>query len=273
MTDIATVRTDRHLGIGSSDARRLINNDWLTLYNEKVGLSEPEDLSNIFRVQLGILTETFHLDWLAKVNECPISRPAERYTCPTYEFMYAHLDGWHDQADTFVEVKHSNCFKTVRQLAVDYMAQLQHQMIVTERTSCYFSAICGNSDPEWVIVDANPEYQERLVEIERTFWWHVKHKVAPEITPTAKQEQAKKVGASTRIDGLIPYDMGPNNHWASLAHDYLANQQAAALFEQSKKAIKELVPDDASEAAGHGLAVRRDRRGALRFYELEGASA
>lgn len=270
MTD--AVHTDRHLGIGGSDANRLMRDDWLTLYNEKVGLSEPEDLSGVFRVQLGILTEGFHLDWLEKVNGWTIERPRHRYTCE-HPFMYAHLDGWHITRRCPVEVKHSNCFKTVRQLAVDYMPQLQHQLIVTGAGSVIFSAICGNADPDHVIVDANPEYQERLVEMERTFWWHVTHKIPPEITPTGKQAEAKKVAAATRIDGLVPYDMSANNHWAALAHDYLANEEAAALFELSKKQLKELVPADASEAVGHGLAVRRDRRGALRFTTLEGVSA
>ena len=48
---------DRTRGIGGSDATRIMRGDWLSLYNEKVGLTKPEDLSNVFRVQLGILTE------------------------------------------------------------------------------------------------------------------------------------------------------------------------------------------------------------------------
>ena len=43
---------DRTRGIGGSDATRIMRGDWLSLYNEKVGLTQPEDLSNVFNLEL-----------------------------------------------------------------------------------------------------------------------------------------------------------------------------------------------------------------------------
>ena len=54
---------DRQGFIGGTDAIRIMNGEWLELYQEKVGLTEPEDLSEVLAVQLGVHTEQFNLDW------------------------------------------------------------------------------------------------------------------------------------------------------------------------------------------------------------------
>lgn len=264
----ATIRPeslDRHLFVGASDARRILENDWLTLYNEKVGLTPPVDLSNVFRVQLGVYTEPFHLDWLEKQHGCSIARRGESFTHPDYDWMRCHIDGWHTQASIPVEVKHSNGRATVRDKALFYMGQLQHIMAVTDTPGIRFSVIAGNDDPDWCVVERNPDYIEQLIELEKGFWWHVENLVPPDITPTGKQAELRVVAATIPIDGLKPYDMGKNNHWAALAVDFQQHAEAAVIFEAAKKGLKELVPEDASEAKGHGVCIKRDKRGSLRF--------
>ena len=54
---------DRKQGIGGSDATRLYNGDWHDLYLEKIGEKEPDDLSDVLPVQMGIHTEDFNIDW------------------------------------------------------------------------------------------------------------------------------------------------------------------------------------------------------------------
>lgn len=266
MADLATIRADRHTGIGSSDAARLINGDWLSLYLEKVGEAESEDLSKVFRVQLGIHTERFHLDWLAthyslgEIKEC-----SDRIVDNDATFLFCHLDGWAVRDNTFVETKHSNGRATAREKAVYYMPQLQHQLAITGKDWCWFSVIPGNDDPQLVQVAADKDYQTRLREMCASFWWHVTNKVPPEITPTGAQETMKQAGFQIPIDGLKPYDMTNSNEWASSAADFLNNREAAQLFEEAKTNLKSLVPADASECTGHGITIKRDKRGSLRF--------
>ena len=49
--------------IGGSDAVKIIRGDWHDLYNEKIGIAQPSDLSHLFNVQLGTYTEEFNLAW------------------------------------------------------------------------------------------------------------------------------------------------------------------------------------------------------------------
>ncbi len=265
MATIDTIRTNRAEGIGSSDAKRLIDGDWHRLYMEKVGETEPEDLSGVFRVQLGIYTETFHLDWLERKYACQIERPMQRFYAPDYPVMFAHLDGVHVGKGVPVETKHTSSDARLRDKAVYYMPQLQHVLSITGHDYMLFSIIAGNSEPEWCEVAANLEYQAELRELIKSFWWHVEQRVPPEIIPTATLKAVERVGATTPIDGLKPYDMTGNNEWANYAQDYIDCMAAAALFADAKDGLKKMMPADASECTGHGITIKRDKRGALRF--------
>ena len=52
--------------IGGSDMYSIVRGDWNTLWHVKTGRTEPENLSDEFNVQLGIRTESFNMEWLAK---------------------------------------------------------------------------------------------------------------------------------------------------------------------------------------------------------------
>ena len=52
--------------IGGSDLYNILRGDWYDLWLVKTGQKQPDDLSHIFKVQLGTYTEQFNLDWLSK---------------------------------------------------------------------------------------------------------------------------------------------------------------------------------------------------------------
>ncbi len=56
--------------IGGSDCVKIMQGNWLELWQVKTGRVEPEDLSDNIAVQLGIHTEQFNLDWFASQHEC-----------------------------------------------------------------------------------------------------------------------------------------------------------------------------------------------------------
>lgn len=265
MTSLDIIRLNRSEGIGSSDAKRIVDGDWHSLYMEKVGLQEPDDLSDVFRVQLGIHTERFHLEWQARRKNVVISYPDHRHYHPVHGHMFCHLDGWIESQQRPVEAKHSGGHAGLRDKALYYMPQLQHTLAITGSDSLYFSLIAGNTEPEWCAVERNEEYIERLIEMEASFWWHVEERVPPEITPKGTQAEIQKVGKTTPIDGLRSYDMTGSNEWANLVAEFNENKPAALAFETAKTALKGLVPEDAAECTGHGLTIKRDKRNALRF--------
>ena len=57
---------DRKQGIGGSDATKLYNGEWHTLWLEKTGDAEPVDLSDVLPVQMGVHTEPFNIQWFEK---------------------------------------------------------------------------------------------------------------------------------------------------------------------------------------------------------------
>ena len=53
---------DRTKFIGGSDTIRLVKGDWESLYLEKIGEKQPEDLSDNLQVQIGITTEQLNVE-------------------------------------------------------------------------------------------------------------------------------------------------------------------------------------------------------------------
>lgn len=256
-------RLNRSRGLGGTDAMRIAKGDWRTLYNEKVGLADPVDLSDVFPVQLGIHTEPLHRRWFAKKTGFDVVDGEPFYTHAEHDFMFAHIDGWLPQQETFVEFKHSNARATLREKARYYMPQLQHYMAVLGTHRAYFSVIMGNAEPEWCLVDRNDSFIDELIQMEQSFWWHVTERVPPEIEPSGQATKLATIAADTLIDGLRTIDMTRHNEWASHVADWKATVEAAAQNETAAKAIKALVPEDAAECFGGGVVVRRDRRGRL----------
>lgn len=258
---------DRRKGIGGSDAVRIMRGDWLRLYNEKVGLVEPEDLSLVFKVQLGILTEPLHMKFFEIKSGLEV-RPGAYAEHNVYTFMNGHLDGWIPGKKTFVEFKHVAGFTNLREKARYYMAQLQHYMVISQVDHCYFSCIFGNAEPEYCVVQRDENYIAELIENEQAFWWHVQNKIPPEDSGEAS-EKAEALAQEVIIDNLRTVDMSKSNSWVTLAQQWKDTLEAASLNEKTAKEIKALMPDDAAEAFGSGIIVRRDRRNRLSLREAK----
>ena len=71
---LATKKHNRLGFIGGSDANRIMRGDWYSLWLEKTGQAQPEDLSDKFNVQLGVASEDFNLQWFCKTNDIDVSR-------------------------------------------------------------------------------------------------------------------------------------------------------------------------------------------------------
>ena len=260
---------NRSRGIGGSDAMRIARGEWRALYNEKLGLTPPDDLSDVFKVQLGITTEPLHTRWFSKITGLEVKTAHPFMVHQSISYMYANLDGWIDSHNTFVELKHTNARATLREKARYYMPQLQHYIEVAGVQYCYFSIIKGNDDPEFCVVDRNQTYIDELIKMEEAFWWHVQHKVPPDIEPKGQAAALEKQALSVVIDGLRTIDMNTNNQWVVLAQEWQETRDAAARHEVAAKSIKEIVPDDAAEAFGSGVIVRRDRRNRLSLRAMK----
>ena len=252
---------DRTKSIGGSDATRIMRGDWLSLYMEKVGLKEQEDLSRNFKVQLGILTEPLHRQFFEYETGFDLTRVQDKQVHWQNPWMTCHLDGFVEEENMVVEFKHTSAYGNMQEKMHYYMAQIQHSIEVTGADGAYLSCIFGNDAPRWSWVNKNEEYIKALVKMEKAFWWHVENKVPPE--DRLPDSELTKIAKEIPIDGMRSVDMSESNSWSSQAIDWLETLEAKQTNEAAAKEIKALVPDDAAEAYGSGIIVRRDRRGRL----------
>ena len=257
---------DRTTGLGGSDANRIWHNqDLIQLWKVKTKRDMEEDLSNVFRVQLGVHTESFHIDWLAKTEFAGkiITKPlrVKEFTFLNVP-LFAHLDAKVD--NVILECKHSNARATVEHKARYYAPQLHHYMKVYNQDWCYLSVILGNDDPKVVRVDWNQEFYDRLFAKMKRFWLFVKNDKQP---PESYGKNGSDVKAEEHVlvDGMKDYLEFDNELYRSL--DGMMNQYQGAVtsFEDAKKKIKLLVPKDARrcEFPNSNFVITRNKKGTL----------
>ena len=176
---------DRKQGIGGSDATKLYNGEWHTLWLEKTGDAEPVDLSDVLPVQMGIHTEPFNIQWFEKQTGLKVTNRQETFFHDKYPYLYAHVDGLilkieeNNQDEALLECKHTNAFTNSKKQADKYKAQIQHYLMVTGYPKLYFSAFYGNMKREALEITADAEFQEQLLNAEVLFWHFVTTKKEP----------------------------------------------------------------------------------------------
>jgi predicted phage-related endonuclease len=171
---------DRKQGIGGSDATKLYNGEWHSLWLEKTGDAEPVDLSDVLPVQMGVHTEPFNIAWFEKQTGLKVTGRQETFFHKDYPHMYAHVDGLILNDDkALLECKHTNAFTNSKKQADKYKAQIQHYLMVTGYSKLYFSAFYGNMKWEALEITADTEFQEQLLNAEVLFWHFVTTKKEP----------------------------------------------------------------------------------------------
>lgn len=250
--------------IGGSDAARILAGDWHQLYLEKIGAAEPEDLGDVFEVQLGKHTESFHLAWISRKHglDLMFNQQREMRGLP---HIRAGLDAWSPERRTWIETKHSNGFANKETIAATYLPQAAHYCNVCEVDHGWMSYIAGNAEPEMFKITPPIEYRNELLELELRFWWHVENREPPEIIPKEKLQRTAARAKDVRIDNMRTVEMTGNNEWANHAADYLLFEESAARFAEAKDGLKKLVEADVREAFGHGIRIKRNKVGSLLF--------
>ena len=170
---------DRKQGIGGSDATRLYNGDWYDLYLEKIGKKEPDDLSKVLPVQMGIHTEDFNIRWFQQETGIKVVAEQVFIKSKDYPFMYCNIDGVLQEKKALLECKHTNAFSNEVKTAEKYKAQLQHYLMVYGADKIYLSIFFGNMKYGLVEVLPDKEFQEQLLAAEVLFWHLVETKTPP----------------------------------------------------------------------------------------------
>lgn len=254
--------------IGGSDANVIMGGSpdkLIRLWREKRGEAHGEDLSDVLAVQMGSFTEPFNAAWFEKQTGKVVDERGVAVIHPTIKYMRATLDGevsdpFTEECEGIFEAKHCGTRSTDAEIFARYVPQLTHNCLCAGRRHAFLSVFKGNGD--WVMFEyeLDDAYAARLIDAEASFWECVRTGSPPAPLPPEPTPKPK---------GIKVYDMDGSNEWASHAADFIETELAADRHEIAKKALKALVPDDASTCAGHGITINRDKRGALRFAKGE----
>jgi len=256
---------DRRSFIGGSDARIIMGDDeaaLLRLWREKRGESEPEDLSDNLIVQLGVVTEALNRHWYERNTRQVVTDVQRRIRHPVNRWMGATLDGIVERLSAVFEAKFMLPWSFSEEAAAEkHMAQLQHNMWVTNARTAVLSIITGGGKWVELSIPADALYQHLLLTAERKFWRCVESGEPPRLFGV---ELPRPRIAAVRI-----VDMSSSNAWAEFAAVFRSTRAAFVEHEKAKVELKGLLPEDAKEAFGHGIRAKRSKAGAVSFDLLE----
>jgi predicted phage-related endonuclease len=251
--------------IGGSDPRIIMGNDegaLLRLWREKRGEAEPEDLSENLIVQLGVATEELNRTWYERNTGRRITGVQRLVKHGAISWMAATVDGMVEETDAVFEAKFMLPWSFSEQAAAEkYMAQLQHNMWVTQSRGAVLSIITGGGKWVELTIPLDPLYLTVLVSAEKKFWRCIQSGEVPHLINAEPPRP--------RIEAIRIVDMSSSNSWAEFAALFRSTRSAFLDHERAKSELKALIPEDAKEAIGHGLRAKRSRSGAVSFDLLE----
>src|SRR3954470_21888813 len=153
---------DRRAFVGGSDTRIIMGSDetaLLRLWREKRGEAEPEDLSGDLIVQLGSVTEDLNRSWYERNTGHSVRDVQRHVRHALIPWMGATLDGIVDGTEAVFEAKFMLPWSFSEEGAAEkYMAQLQHNMWVTNLRASVLSIITGGGKWVEIAIPVDPLY-------------------------------------------------------------------------------------------------------------------
>jgi putative phage-type endonuclease len=270
-TQTSPRRLNRRSFIGGSDARIIMGSSdesaLLRLWQEKRGEIEPEDLSGNLNVQLGLVTEALNRNWYERNTGQTIECVQHRLRHPVLRWMGATLDGMVAGSGAVFEAKFMLPWSFSEEAAAEkHMAQVQHNMWVTNSRLAALSVITGGGKWVEISISADPLYHHLLLTAEKKFWRCVESGEPPRLFGV---EPPRARLAAVRI-----VDMSSSNAWAEFFKVFVRTREAYLEHENAKTELKGLMPEDAKEAIGHGVRAKRSKSGAVSFdlLSMEGTT-
>jgi predicted phage-related endonuclease len=252
---------NRRSFIGGSDARVIMGTDeaaLLRLWREKRGEVEPEDLSDNLIVQLGVATEGLNRAWYERNTGQTVDSVQHRLRHPVLRWMGATLDGLVQETGAVFEAKFMLPWSFSEEAAAEkHMAQVQHNMWVTNSRLAALSVITGGGKWVEIRISADPLYQHLLLTAEKKFWRCVEIGEPPHLFDVEPPRP--------RIEAVRIVDMSTSNAWSEFAAVFRSTRNAFLEHEKAKTELKALMPEDAKEATGHGIRAKRSKSGAISF--------
>src|SRR6202012_1113515 len=154
---------------------------------------------------------------------------------PVNKWMAATLDGVVAALGAVFEAKFMLPWAFSDEAAVEkHMAQLQHNMWVTNHRTAVLSVITVGGKWVELTIHADPLYQHLLITAEKKFWRCVQNGETPKLFGVEPPRP--------RLEALRSVDMSGSNAWAELAAAFRRTRPAYQQHEAAKAELKKLVP-------------------------------
>lgn len=181
----------RSKGLGGSDAMVAcgfpnFNKTPLTLYYEKIGEIESEDLSENERVLCGSFLEPSIVALYEKKTGNKVTQDNKLYHHKDYSFMLANIDGIAETPDgkkILLEVKnvaYDRAFEWAEEVPKKYRFQVAHYLSCLDLEEAHVFALIGGCKLALFTIKRDREQEEELIKRERDFWEnHVLKRIPP----------------------------------------------------------------------------------------------
>jgi predicted phage-related endonuclease len=207
---------------------------------------------------LGLATEAVNRRWYERTTGQVITDVQSWVRHPVIRWMAATLDGIVEDTGAVFEAKFMLPWSFSGEWAAEkHMAQVQHNMWVTNATDAVLSIITGGGKWVEINISADPLYQHLLLTAEKKFWRCVQNGEPPRVFGVEPPP--------ARIEAVQIVDMSTSNAWAEFSNVFRRTRAAYLEHETAKAELKGLMPEDAKEAIGHGIRVKRSKSGAVSF--------
>lgn len=170
--------------ISATDAGALMGlNPWKTplmLFEEKLGLREPQPINDAMRE--GSLMEEKAREYFVKYHTLDF-KPAVLVS-KKYDFAMASLDGIEEDG-AIIEIKcgvKSHEMAKNKEIPPYYYAQLQHQMMVADKTMVGYFSYRSDEDNIFWTVNRDDIFIEKMIEAEKAFFQNLMDFTPPPAT-------------------------------------------------------------------------------------------
>ena len=178
----------RRHGIGGSDAGTIMGlNPYrgrLSLWMEKTGQQEPEDLSKNQFVYWGKKLEPMVAEYFTEVTGKKLRRCGTLQSVE-HPWLLANVDRLVIGENCGVEIKTAGTSKYGQwkddEIPDAYYAQCQHYMLTTGLSSWWIVALIGGNDCKIKEVPRNQEFIDELFKAEAGFWSLVENGIMPDV--------------------------------------------------------------------------------------------
>lgn len=217
----------------------------------------PEDLSDKWPVQFGSYIEPFALDWHQAKTGQALTRRGEVVVHPNFPFVCCTLDAYREADGMVLDCKALGTWRKIDEACSFYLPQVIIQRDCVPGKSAGLLIVHGGTEPQEYPLMITDDYSAQVWQRVHLFW-----RCVEDLTPPVEMS-----AIAAPVPAVKDYDMTGHNEWADHAVTWLETRKPARSFEIATKAIKKLVPADATVCFGHSIEVNRNKAGSLTIRE------